>query len=167
MELNKKNSAGDQTNRVLRRTAMTNRNICNIPAKNKSTNLPVLRPKAPPSTLRLGGMEPSEDMGPGEYLLACLSGVVERGRVVLHYEVIDGPHTGTGLRQWITVHENRTISPSSRYAQQVSVALGRPADTSDNLNDPGAIFSGRFFRAFVGFRKTDRPGEENPRRTSL
>jgi hypothetical protein len=126
-------------------------------SKSKSTNLHVVPPKGPATTLRLGGMEPSEEMAPGEYLVACLSAVVERGRVVLHYQIIDGPHTGTGLRQWITVHGSGTISHNSRYAQQIAVALGRPVDTGDDINNPSSIFSGQIFRALVGFRKTDRP----------
>jgi hypothetical protein len=30
-------------------------------------------------------------------------------------------------------------------------------DANDDLNDPASIFSGRFFSAFVGFRKTLKP----------
>ena len=50
--------------------------------------------------LRLGGMEPSDDMQPGEYKVLC-EGASWREfakwiRVELKFRVIDGPHTGTG-----------------------------------------------------------------------
>jgi len=48
---------------------------------------------------------------------------------------------------------------------QCAVALGRPLDTSDDINNPASIFSGRIFKAFVGYRKTEKPrgGKENPK----
>jgi len=118
--------------------------------------------------LRLGGMEPSEDMQPGTYKVAC-EGASKRPfkdgiRIELKYRVIDGPHTGTALRQWITVHASGVFSPRSRYATQCAVALGRPLEASDNPDDPASIFSGRIFQALVGFRKTEKPhgGKEGP-----
>ena len=115
-------------------------------------------PTRPPQPLRVGGTEPSDDMKPGVYLVSCTSAAVERGRIVIHYRVIDGPHTGTALRQWITIPmDGGDISPKSRYAQQCAVALGRPIDSSDNVNNPATIFSGALFSVDVGFRKTDRP----------
>jgi hypothetical protein len=144
----------------------------NTSSKSKSRKLHVIPHKARATTLRLGGMEPAEEMAPGDYLVACLSAVVERGRVVLHYQVIEGPHTGTGLRQWITIPQSGTISPNSRYAQQAAVALGRPVDTRDNLNNPGSIFQAQFFRGAIFEPSSDSerligPGEGNRRMTSL
>jgi hypothetical protein len=117
-------------------------------------------PTKPPARLRLGGMEPSDDMQPGEYKISC-EGASKKSfagglRIELKYRVIDGPHTGTALRQWITVDASGVISPKSRYALQCAVALGRPLDTGDNPDDPASIFSGGVFRAFVGFRKTEK-----------
>jgi hypothetical protein len=128
--------------------------------RNKSRlKLAHLRTK-PQARLRLGGMEPSDDMQPGEYKISC-EGASKKSfagglRIELKYRVIDGPHTGTALRQWITVDASGVISPKSRYASQCAVALGRPLDSSDNPDDPASIFSGRVFQAFVGFRKTDK-----------
>jgi hypothetical protein len=123
----------------------------------KSNQKLVSLPARPPQPLRLGGMEPSEDMQPGVYRVSCQSAAVEHGRVVIHYQVIDGPHTGTALRQWIATPTSGQISPKSRYAQQCSIALGRSLDASDNVNNPTTIFAGKFFSVEVGFRKTDRP----------
>jgi hypothetical protein len=125
----------------------------------KSKGPLALVPSRASATLRLGGMEPSENMPAGEYFVSCQSATYERdsSRVILTFQVLDGPHTGTGLRQWITVPTIGTISPSSRYAKQIAVALGRPVNTADDLTNPSSIFLGQFFRAFVGFRKTAKP----------
>src|SRR5262245_345041 len=127
-------------------------------SKLKLARLPV----QPVVTLRLGGMEPSDNMQPGTYKVAC-EGAAKKsfghGGVLIqvHYRVIEGEHTGTALRQWFTVNASGLISPRSRFAQQCAVALGRPLDTSDDINNPASIFSGRIFKAFVGFRKTKKP----------
>lgn len=119
-----------------------------------------LSPKAIPR-LRLGGTEPADDMPAGEYRICCegasKKSVAAGTRVELKYRVIDGPHAGTALRQWITVDASGVISPKSRYAQQCLVALGRPIEPFDNLDDPASIFSGALFSAYVGFRKTAKP----------
>jgi hypothetical protein len=128
----------------------------------------VYLPTKPPARLRLGGMEPSDDMQPGQYKISCegasKKSFAEGFRIELRYRVIDGPHTGTDLRQWITIDATGVISPKSRYALQCAVALGRPLDASDNPDDPASIFSGLIFRAFVGFRKTEkaRGGKATP-----
>src|SRR5262249_11306326 len=111
--------------------------------------------------LRLGGMEPSDDMQPGEFKVSC-EGASKKDlansiRIELKYRVIDGPHTGTALSQWITVDKSGGISPKGRYAHQCAVALGRSLDVGDSNDDPASIFVGQIFRAFVGFRKTDKP----------
>jgi hypothetical protein len=114
----------------------------------------------PPPRLRLGGMEPSEDMPAGEYKIIC-EGAAKRSfargtRIELKYRVIDGPHAGTALRQWITVDATGSISPKSRYAMQCGIALGRPLEPEDDVDSPASIFSGQIFLACVGFRKTDK-----------
>jgi hypothetical protein len=127
----------------------------------KLTSLPKPAPR-----LRLGGFEPSSDMRPGEYQVSC-EGASKKsfsgGQLVeLKFRVIDGPHTGTALRQWIPLDPSGVIDPRSRYAQQCVAALGRPLDVDDDLNDAASIFVGRIFRAFVGFRKTDKPRGGKP-----
>src|SRR5262249_52009663 len=87
----------------------------------RSRSRPALKlshlPKPPPR-LRLGGMEPSADMQPGEYKVSCEGASKKPFGLELKYRVIDGPHTGVGLRQWITTDASGVISPRSRYAQQ-------------------------------------------------
>jgi hypothetical protein len=129
--------------------------------RNKSRLKLAHLPTKPPARLRLGGMEPSADMEPGEYKISC-EGASKKAfaggwRIDVRYRVIDGPHMGTALRQWITIDSSGVISPRSRYALQCAVALGRPLDVDDDLNDPASIFSGRIFKAYVGYRKTDKP----------
>jgi hypothetical protein len=123
--------------------------------KLKLVNLPT---KTTPR-LRLGGFEPSDDMQPGDYKVSCEGAAKKPFRhggvlIELNYRVIDGPHTGTALRQWFTVKASGLISPRSRFASQCEVALGRPLDASDDIDNPDSIFVGRIFRAFVGFKKT-------------
>jgi hypothetical protein len=54
------------------------------------------------------------------------------------------------------------VSPMGRYAKACAIALGRPLDCSDDLNNPAAIFSGLLFSVLVGFRKTERPRGGTP-----
>jgi hypothetical protein len=126
----------------------------------KSTRKLALLPTKPPARLRLGGVEPSDDMQPGEYKVSCegasKKSFAEGIRIELKFRVIDGPQTGTALRQWITVDASGILSPRSRYVQQCAIALGRPVEVDDDLNDPASIFSGRIFQALVGFRKTEK-----------
>jgi hypothetical protein len=111
-------------------------------------------------------MEPANDMNAGEYKIACEGAAKEswaKGWLIsLRHRVTDGPHAGTALRQWISVDASGVISPRSRYAQQCAVALGRPLDVDDNLDNPASIFVGKIFRAFVGFRKTEKPKGGKP-----
>lgn len=118
-------------------------------------------PNKPPPRLRLGGVQPSENMPAGEYKVMC-EGASKKSwaqgwRIELKYRVIDGDHTGVSLNQWIPIDASGVISPRSRYAAQCEIALGRPIEAEDDLNDPASFFSGRFFRAFIGFRKTEKP----------
>src|SRR5262249_9615716 len=118
-------------------------------------------PTKPPPRLRLGGLIPPDDMPGGEYNIMC-DGASKQPwkngwRVDLKYRVTDGEYTGVALNQWITIDASGVISPRSRYAKQCEVALGRPLEAEDDLNNPASIFCGRLFKAFVGFRYTDRP----------
>ncbi len=118
-------------------------------------------PTKPSPRLRLGGMEPSDDMQAGEYKVCCEAASKRSSnngiRIELNFRVIDGPHTGTALRQWIAIHPAGVFSPRSRYAVQCQIALGRPLDANDNPDDPASIFSGKIFKAFAGFRRTEKP----------
>jgi hypothetical protein len=105
-------------------------------------------------------------MPAGEYKVMC-DGASKKPwkqgwRVELKHRVIDGDHTGVSLNQWITIDASGVISPRSRYAAQCEIALGRPLEAEDDLNNPASIFSGRVFKAFVGFRKTEKPGGGTP-----
>lgn len=118
-------------------------------------------PNKPPPRLRLGGFQPSEAMPAGDYKVSCEGASSQRWRaglrIELKHRVIEGDHTGVALSQWITVDASGVVSPRSRYAKQCEIALGRPLEADDDLNDPASIFSGRVFMAFVGFRMTDKP----------
>src|SRR5262249_11914428 len=97
-------------------------------SKLKLARLPV----QPVVTLRLGGMEPSDDMQPAEYKVAC-EGAVKKsfghGGVLIqvHYRVIEGEHTGTALRQWFTVNASGLISPRSRFAHSAPLRWVGPS----------------------------------------
>jgi len=118
-------------------------------------------PTKPPPRLRLGGFVPPDDMPAGEYNLMCDGASKQQWktgwRIDLKYRVTDGEYTGVALNQWITIDASGVILPRSRYARHCELALGRPLEAEDDLNNPASIFCGRFFRAFVGFRYTDRP----------
>jgi hypothetical protein len=129
-------------------------------SKSRRLKLAHLPNKLPPH-LRLGGFQPPKSMPAGEYKVQCEGASKKpwpRGwRIELKHRVIDGEFSGVGLNQWIPIDATGVVSPHSRYAKQCEIALGCPlAETSIDLNDPAAIFSGRFFKAFVGFRKTEK-----------
>jgi hypothetical protein len=132
-------------------------------SETKSRNLKVVQGGAGKiPNLHLGGLAPAQNMPAGQYLVACDSAWTEsigKGvRVVLQFRVIDGPHTGTALRQWVMVSQGgNVISPSGRYAKYCAIALDRPLAVDDNVADPGSIFSGVIFSVDVGFRKTENP----------
>jgi len=128
----------------------------------KSSRLKVAHlPNKPPPRLRLGGFLPSENMPAGEYTVHCEGASkkpwAQGWRVELKHRVLEGEHAGVSLNQWIPIDASGVISPRSRYALQCEIALGRPLEPEDDLNDPASIFSGVIFSAFVGFRKTDKP----------
>jgi len=108
--------------------------------------------------MQLSGLEPAADMEPGEYLGQCLSAVYEKSknRVVLQFAIIDGPHSGTAVPEYISGVNGR-IQPRSRYARECASALGRDLEAGDDL-DPAAIFKDKILRIDVGWRKSLHPG---------
>jgi len=128
---------------------------------------------AKPKQLRAGGLEPDESMAPGEFVGNCEGATVTtKGRTtiaVLEFRIIDGPHSGTALRQWITIPDvDGIVPPGSRYGRQCALALGREIESGDDLN-PAAIFKSKTFRIEVGYRMTEKIGgtatpENNQRR---
>jgi hypothetical protein len=115
-----------------------------------------------PAQLRAGGLEPDESMVPGEYIANCEGATITtKGRTtiaVLEFRIIDGPHSGTALRQWITIPDIDGIVPlGSRYGRQCALALGREIESGDDLN-PGAIFKTKIFQIQVGYRMTEKIG---------
>jgi hypothetical protein len=115
-----------------------------------------------PKQLRAGGLEPSESMAPGKYIANCEGATITtKGRstvAVLEFRIIDGLHSGTALRQWITIPDIDGIVPlGSRYGRQCALALGRDIESGDDLN-PATIFKGRLFRVDVGYRMTEKIG---------
>jgi hypothetical protein len=98
-------------------------------------------------------------MPAGEYRVTCEGAFRDPGRprIELKFRVIDGRYIGTSLPGWISYNPSGVISPKSRYAKLCAIALGRPIDAQDDLNNPASIFVGLIFLAFVGFRKTEKP----------
>jgi hypothetical protein len=112
--------------------------------------------------LRAGGLEPDGSMAPGEYIANCEgAAITTKGRstiAVLEFRILDGPHSGTALRQWITIPDIDGIVPlGSRYGRQCALALGHEIESGDDLN-PAAIFRGKTFRIKVGYRMTEKRG---------
>jgi len=115
-----------------------------------------------PKQLRAGGLEPDESMQPGVYIANCEGATItNKGKntiAVLEFRIIDGPHSGTALRQWITVPDIDGITPlASRYGRQCALALGREIEPGEDLN-PAVIFRARLFRVQVGYRMTEKIG---------
>jgi hypothetical protein len=119
---------------------------------------------APPKAkqLRAAGLEPDESMAPGEYIANCAgTTVTTKGRntiAVLEFQIIDGPHSGTAVRQWITIPDVDGHVPfGSRYARQCALATGHEIEPGDDLN-PGVIFKSKILRIDVGYRMTEKIG---------
>lgn len=135
--------------------------------RKKSTKLMLAHlPSKPPPRLRLGGFTPPDDMPAGDYKLQC-EGASKKPwkggwRIELKFRVVEGDFIGVALHQWFPIDASGVISPRSRFAAHCTIALGRPLDADDDLNDPTSIFAGRFFKAFVGFRKTEKPKGGTP-----
>lgn len=120
--------------------------------------------KSPAATLRLGGLAPSADMAPGEYIAICENAWADEQRkdkpirIIWQFRIFEGEHTGVTLRKWMfPADQSGEVSPLGYYAKYCAIALGRQLQVSDNLNDAGAIFKGKIFRVSVGYRKTLRP----------
>ena len=102
-----------------------------------------------------GGSLPDESMQPGRYVARCQTAkFIERGSkitAVLLFEIAEGPHTGTALRQWIAVNEvNGVVGSGSKYYQHCQLALGRPIRRGDSL-DPEVVFAGKLCVVEVGY----------------
>jgi hypothetical protein len=112
----------------------------------------------PAARVQLSGLEAAPDMQAGEYLAQCVNAFLERSknRAVLEFTIIDGPHTGTALTQWIN-GVNGSIQPRSRYAKECAAALGHDLSADDDL-EPGVVFKGKILVVYVGWRMTDKPG---------
>jgi hypothetical protein len=115
--------------------------------------------KAP--ELRAGGLEPSDSMAPGEYIASCKEATtIKKGPTViavLSFQIIDGPHQGTDLRQWIQIPVlGGQVVIASRYGRQCALALQRELEPGENLH-PAAIFKGKLYSVKVGFRMTEKP----------
>jgi hypothetical protein len=129
------------------------------PKKPGKSNPPIrLVTEMPPAPIRLSGLEPAAEMGPGRYLASCVEASLQRSknRAALEFTIIDGEHAGTALSMWIN-GVNGAIHPKSRYARECALALGRDLTAEDNL-DPAVVFKGKHFVVEVGFRLTDQPG---------
>jgi hypothetical protein len=118
-----------------------------------------------PKQLRAGGLEPDASMEPGDYVANCEGATItSKGKstiAVLEFRIIDGPHSGTSLRQWITIPDiDGSVPLGSRYAKQCALALGREIESGDDL-DPCAIFKSKTFRIEVGYRLTEKVGGQH------
>src|SRR5918996_1865844 len=124
------------------------------PASNSKSNLILIAGKKP--SLVAGGSLPDESMTPGRYVATCQTAkFVERGSklmAVLIFEVAEGPHAGTTLRQWITVNEiNGVVGAGTKYYEHCEEALGREIRRGDNL-EPDLVFADKLFVVEVGYR---------------
>jgi hypothetical protein len=106
----------------------------------------------------LSGLEPSAEMESGEYIsnVFAVSYLRFKKQVVIDHKIIEGPHTGTVLRQWIN-EVTGNVNPRSAYAKQCAAALGRELAAGDVL-DPVSVFKGKNFRVRVGWRMSEKPG---------
>jgi hypothetical protein len=132
------------------------------PNTKSKTTLKLVSAKSNANDLRLGGVAPTDGMAPGNYLVRCETAWIEpiggQHRAVFQFRVVDGKYDGTGLRLWvIAANGGGVISPTSRYARYCALALGRPLESEDPVNDPAQIFAARFFLVNGGFRKTEHP----------
>jgi hypothetical protein len=133
--------------------------------KNKST--PKLQLVKAKPNVRLGGTLPTEDMAADKYLVVCenvwlepVSKNTQAHRAAFQFRVVDGKYHGTALRMWIdgATDAGGFISPVGKYARQCEIALGRPLEDGDPVDQPAQIFAGRRFIVFAGYRKSDRAG---------
>ena len=101
-----------------------------------------------------------------EVLVLCESAWLEpvskntqEHRAVFQFKVIDSKHDGTALRMWIdkAADAGGIISPTGKYARHCEIALGRPLEEGDPVDEPRQIFAGHRFLVFVGYRKSEQP----------
>jgi hypothetical protein len=123
--------------------------------------------KTRPGELHLGGAAPGVDLAPGEYLAKCVNAWIERlgqqWRAVWQFHLYEGKHHGTALRKWkMIADQSGEISRTGEYARCCEIALGRPLGDDIDVTDPAAIFAGKIFTVFVGYRKTERPRGGKP-----
>ena len=111
----------------------------------------------PQPGIHLIGLAPLAEMKPDEYKSNCVNVVFYRFKkqVFLDHQVIEGPHAGTVLPQWINNVGDR-INPRSAFAKQCAAALGRELSVNDDL-EPVAVFKGKSFRVWVGWRMSMKP----------
>jgi hypothetical protein len=133
-----------------------------------SQNASSAKPKLvkPKANVRLGGTLPTEGMAPGKYLVLCegawlqpVSKQTQEHKAVFQFRIIDGKFDGVALRMWIdkAADAGGIISPVGKYARHCEIALGRPLEESDPVDEPRQIFFGRRFLVFVGYRKSEHP----------
>jgi hypothetical protein len=115
-----------------------------------------------PEPIRLSGLSAVEEMEPGHYTTQCVESIFKKSRnqVVSDFVIIDGEHTGTALRQWIN-GGSKNLNPNARYAKECAAALGRQLSRADDLS-PAAIFKGKTFLVYVGWRLSKKPGGGGP-----
>src|SRR5262245_63095074 len=126
----------------------------------------------PTKKFRAGGLAPDDAMTPAQYVCCCESATtITRGQnttAVLQFRVLDGPHSGTALRQWLAISDvGGVVSLDSRYARHCAIALGVEIEPGDEL-EPSQIFPQKVFLVDVGYRLTQKVGgaadEENAKR---
>jgi len=133
------------------------------PQNVSSPKLKLVKSKA---DVRLGGTLPTADMVPDKYLVECdtawleqVSKNTQEHRAVIQFRVIDGKFNGVALRMWIdkAADAGGIISPTGKYARHCEIALGRPLEEDDPVDEPRQIFAGHRFSVFVGYRKSEQP----------
>jgi len=125
---------------------------------------PKLRIVTTKPAVRLGGALPTMDMAPGKYLAVCENAWLEpmrKGhRAALQFRIIDGKYHGAAVRMWIdnAADAGGFISPVGKYARTCALALGRPLEEGDPVDQPADFLSGRRFVVLIGYRKSERAG---------
>ena len=105
-------------------------------------------------------------MAPGKYLVECdstwlepVSKNTQEHRAVIQFRVIDNKFNGVALRMWIdkAADAGGIISPTGKYARHCEIALGRPLEEGDPVDELRQIFGGHRFLVQVGYRKSELP----------